>query len=401
MPRRSQRNRHGFTVVELMVSLCVGGIAISSLYAVGAASTRHFREQQRISTTQSSLRSAMNQIKRDLSRAGFLATPNASVNGEFCGTRLDAPLNDPSNALGRGRLAGVSAFHKNVTKPTELDPDKLNEKLAVVDRVMLMGNYATSGEYMSITMNANDNSVTIPTGSQSFTRDFTNWYAANGQAAGSCSDAALQAAFPVGRLVRVRNVVNANGFAQVSRAVCNTATPTATIDLATQISGCNANGGWIAPVNTILYHAENATVEGEKSRVSIGGVNRVAQLRRTEMDPSNKEKPLTRADGSTVDDRAVLDYVVRFTVDFIVRTSGPRVLSIVPATEAVVQANPEFVRGAIVELAARTAEHEPGMDVQLNTARLPPFRVFNTQGAARTRSLKAEIFMPNIALAQY
>jgi hypothetical protein len=32
---------------------------------------------------------------------------------------------------------------------------------------------------------------------------------------------------------------------------------------------------------------------------------------------------------------------------------------------------------------------------------LPPFRVFNTQGAARTRSLRAEIFMPNIALAKY
>jgi hypothetical protein len=110
---------------------------------------------------------------------------------------------------------------------------------------------------------------------------------------------------------------------------------------------------------------------------------------------------LVRADGTAVDDRAILDYVVRFTVDFIVRTTDANTISIVPATEAVVQANPEFVRGAIIELAARTAEHEPDMDVSLTTARLPPFRVFKTQGAARTRSLRAEIFIPNVALAKY
>ncbi|HET6339704.1 MAG TPA: prepilin-type N-terminal cleavage/methylation domain-containing protein, partial [Polyangiales bacterium] len=105
MRTRKPRSQFGFTVVELMVSLCVGGIAISSLYAVGAASTRHFREQQRISTTQSSLRSAMNQIKRDFARAGYLATPNVAANGESCGVAPTAPVNDSSNALGRGKLA--------------------------------------------------------------------------------------------------------------------------------------------------------------------------------------------------------------------------------------------------------------------------------------------------------
>jgi hypothetical protein len=71
------------------------------------------------------------------------------------------------------------------------------------------------------------------------------------------------------------------------------------------------------------------------------------------------------------------------------------------ALETDVQDKPEFIRGAIIELAARTAEHEPDMDVTLNTARLPPFRVFKTQGAARTRSLRAELFLPNIAYEGY
>lgn len=399
---RSPKRRalQGFTIVELMVALTVGGMAISSLYAVGAASTRHFKEQLRISTTQSSLRSAMNQIKRDFARAGYLATPNASLPGEFCGPMPTPPLNDPSTAPGRGRLAAISAFQKNVALPDTLDPDNLNPRLAVTDEVILMGNYATSGEYMGIVMAADNLSAAVPTSSQSFARDFTNWYAAGGEAAASCSNAALANAFPTGRLVRVRNLANTNGFAQVNRATCDTPVPTATVTFQTQVAGCNATAGWISPVNTLRYRVVDAT-DTETSRI---GLNRVSVLRRTEVDPSNKANPLTvmiAGVATPIDDRAVLDYVVRFTVDFILRTNNPNTISPVQATQAAVQANPEFVRGAIIELAARTAEHEPDMDVTLNTVRLPPFRVFTTQGAARTRSLRAEIFIPNVAYARY
>jgi len=401
MRTRKPRSQFGFTVVELMVSLCVGGIAISSLYAVGAASTRHFREQQRISTTQSSLRSAMNQIKRDFARAGYLATPNVAANGESCGVAPTAPVNDSSNALGRGKLAAISAFHKAVTKPTTLDPDNLNPGFAVVDDVILMGNYATSGEYMGVTISADEKTFTIPTSSQSFTRDFTNWYAAGGKAAGTCSDIALQAAFPKGRLVRVRNLADTNGFGQVQSATCSSGTASAQIELQTQVKNCNPTGGWISPINTIRYRVVAAT----GTEVSRVGDNRIAVLRRTEMDPADKDKILQVSESGVnraVDDRAVLDYVVRFSVDFLTHPANqPRNVVLTAALETDVQDKPEFIRGAIIELAARTAEHEPDMDVTLNTARLPPFRVFKTQGAARTRSLRAELFLPNIAYEGY
>jgi prepilin-type N-terminal cleavage/methylation domain-containing protein len=392
-----RRAVQGFTIVELMISLTIGGIAISSLYAVGAASTRHFKEQQRISTTQSSLRSAMNQIKRDFARAGFLATPNASLGAEACGPALGAPINNPATTLGAGRLAAISGYQQAVALPTELDRDNLNTRLAVVDDVILMGNYATSGEYMGIVVGPTNLSVTVPTTSQSFTRDFTNWYAAGGQAAGDCSNAALANAFPVGRLVRIRSLANTNAFAQVSQApTCSTTQPIATIAFQPAISNCNATGGWVAPVTTLRYRAVNAVL----TETSRSAINRVAVLRRSEVDPSNKNNLLMNG-ATPVDDRAVLDYVVRFTVNFIMRTNTPNTISTVPGTVTAVQTNPEFVRGAIIEIAARTAEHEPDMDVSANTARLPPFRVFTTQGAARTRSLRSEIFIPNVAYARY
>lgn len=387
-----------------MISLVVGGIAISSIYAVGAASTRHFREQARISTTQSSLRSAMNQLKRDFSRAGYLGTPNASVNGEWCGSAPTAPVNDTTNTLGKGRVAAISAFHKNVTKPTDLDPDNLNPNVALVDDVILMGNYATTGEYMGVTVSPNNMTFTIPTTSQSFTRDFTNWYAANGRGAGACSDVALQAAFPKGRLVRVRNLNDTNGFGVVSTAACSTGgAATADITLTAAINGCNPTGGWISPISAIHYYAENAKLT-EVSRTTTP--NRVVQLRRTEVDPTDKTKALTVTDAAgtrNADDRVVLDYVVRFTVDFLIHAAGqPRNVVLTPATEKSVQDNPEFARTAIIELAARTAEHEPDMDVTGNTSRFAPFRLLkNVRGAARTRALRAEVFMPNIAFEGY
>jgi prepilin-type N-terminal cleavage/methylation domain-containing protein len=70
--RATRKERAGFTMIELMVSLAVGGVAIGAIYAIGSASTRQFQAEHYIANTQSSLRIAMSQVKRDIARAGFL-----------------------------------------------------------------------------------------------------------------------------------------------------------------------------------------------------------------------------------------------------------------------------------------------------------------------------------------
>ena len=45
------RARAGFSLLELMVALTVGGLAITSIYAVGSASTRVFYQQQQVANT--------------------------------------------------------------------------------------------------------------------------------------------------------------------------------------------------------------------------------------------------------------------------------------------------------------------------------------------------------------
>ena len=64
------KHRTGFTLIELMVAMTAGAIAISSMFFISSASTHYFRVQQRLTNMQSSLRIAMDQLRRDVGRAG-------------------------------------------------------------------------------------------------------------------------------------------------------------------------------------------------------------------------------------------------------------------------------------------------------------------------------------------
>lgn len=373
----------GFTLLEVMIALAVGGIALSSMYAVGSASTRHFRQQQRISATQTSLRAAMDILKRDFQRAGFMSTPNARMAGETC--TLTQGID------GSNQLAAVAGYLKGVSKPESLDPSGLNvSSFYTVDQVWLTGNFATTGEYSGISIDADGRTITIPMSWQSFRRDFTDWA---GTTAGSCNAAAFQAAFPVGRLVRVHGLNERNFYSRVRSTVC-TGTTSATVVLEDDIPlHCNLNGGWIAPVNTMRYAVVDATGE-ERSRI---GLNRVSVLRRTEVQPGARTQPLRLTLGSEdpVEDRALLDYVVHFNVNFMLRRDdGTSIVTMMPFADTAVRANPERVRGVIIDLAARTAEHEPEYSADVAAA---AFRVHDTAGAARVRRAHAELLLPNVA----
>jgi hypothetical protein len=388
-------------MIELMIALTCGGIAISSMYAIGSASIRTFRAQDRIATTQSSLRSAMAQVKRDFQRAGFQGTPNIDLPGERCTPPVGPPLNSTVVGYKNGRLAAISAYRQKVDATEggfeDLDPKPLNTWNRI-DDVILTGNYSTSGEYMGVLVVGAGKGLTVPYSTQGFARDFTHWYDVSGsERAGDCNVGALQTAFTKGRLVRVHTLSDLNAFLPIESAICDSVNNVAQINLTETVpSSCNATSGWLSPLNTIRYWVKNA---GGTAASRAG--NRIAVLHRTEVDPNKKEEALVvdqLGGGSrVVDDRMVLDYVVHFRVDFLLRGNNLNTVNFVPATQDEVAKNPERVRGAIIELGARTAEHEPDMDAKLLKTSFPPFRVYDTRGAARTRVLKAELLLPNLA----
>lgn len=155
-----------------MVALTVGGIALGAIYSVGAASTAHFREQQRVANTQTSLRMAMAQLKKDFQRAGFLASASAGQPGEVCAAPPNA-LHNPG-VSNTGGIAAISWFNSPVGAPSNLNPAGAQNPDVVVSEVVLMGNYSTSGEYgglqvvnntsVSISRTGTASSATSPTG---------------------------------------------------------------------------------------------------------------------------------------------------------------------------------------------------------------------------------------------
>ncbi|HET8936003.1 MAG TPA: prepilin-type N-terminal cleavage/methylation domain-containing protein [Polyangiales bacterium] len=375
--------RSGFTLLEIMIALTVGGIALTSIYAIGSASTRHFQGQQRISAAQTSLRTAMAQLKHDFARAGFMSSPNTRLPGEVC--------SEPSNVEDRW-VGAVNRYVKHATKPTQLDPDDLNPKptdFFTVDEVWLTGNFATSGEYPNISLSSDGLVVTVPMGWQSFQRDFAEW---SGPSTADCNATVFQAAFPDDRLVRLHAQNGMFFYSRISSTTCvGGLTSAATITLKDAVPiGCNMNGGWIAPVNTMFYRAVNA--EGVEDDM----LKRNVVLRRSEVMPSARGTLLTATVGSDkiyVDDRALLDYVVRFSVDFFGAFNGPAV-SHVAMTQAEWQSNPQRIRGVLLDVAVRTPQQETDFTADVPSA---AFRLYQGLGAARVRRLRAELLLPNVA----
>lgn len=387
------RDKKGFTLLEVMVSLTVGGIALGSIYAVGAASTRHFREQQRISAAQTSLRAAMASLKHDFQRIGYMSTPNSRRTGEACV--------EPT-ALENHWVGGVNGFVKNATKPSELDKNNLNRdakdpkdgtEFFSVDQVWLTGNYATTGEYPNISLSPDGKIVSIPMGWQSFQRDFSEW---GGSTAGSCNEKVFQSVFVKDRLVRLHGQNGTFFYGRVSEAACSgNATGTATVTLNDSVpANCLMDGGWIAPVNTYWYRVENAQANEDDAQL------RTTVLRRTEVKPESRQAALETIQGSEqvrVEDRSMLDYVVRFKVDFLMMLNDQQVdnrISHVPITEQEWLDNPQRIRGAIIDIAVRTPQQEPDFTQDVAAS---AFKLYEGKGAARVRRMRAELLLPNMA----
>jgi hypothetical protein len=148
-------------------------------------------------------------------------------------------------------------------------------------------------------------------------------------------------------------------------------------------------GGWISPVNTMFYRVVNAESGEDDTQ------KRVTVLRRTEVMATARTSVLQAtvgADKINVDDRALLDYVVRFSVDFFGMFNGT--VNYVPMTQAEWQLNPELIRGVLLDVAVRTPQQETDFTNDVPQA---AFKLYQGLGAARVRRLRAELLLPNVA----
>jgi prepilin-type N-terminal cleavage/methylation domain-containing protein len=84
MRPHDHRSDSGFTLLELTVALGLGAVISLTLYTLSAGTARIFHEQQRIAQTQLALRSAVERLRAEIGRAGYLATPDSALDPEVC-----------------------------------------------------------------------------------------------------------------------------------------------------------------------------------------------------------------------------------------------------------------------------------------------------------------------------
>ena len=109
--RASRGNRAGFTLVELTVALVAGLIVALGIVALSKEATNSFHEEVRSAAAEATLRTAMDRLRGDLQRAGYMSTANIRHDPLICRAPDKTQTDNLDPALvGLQRLAGVHLF---------------------------------------------------------------------------------------------------------------------------------------------------------------------------------------------------------------------------------------------------------------------------------------------------
>ncbi|MCA9602912.1 MAG: prepilin-type N-terminal cleavage/methylation domain-containing protein [Myxococcales bacterium] len=431
--RRSPRRAAGFTLVEMMVALTAGAIAITSIYYVSAASSQHFQEQQLVANMQTAVRLAAERIRADFQRAGFLGSVNPRFNGEGAECAGDFVSSGAPNDYVQGFWLQDGAM------TSLLDQQGTNEVQA--DEVRLVGNYATADEYVAEVLPASQ--LRIDVNNPAFRRSFgTSGHAADYKDAvlavfggGKDPDTA-----PV-RIVRVRTSHGRILLAKLTAVSEGSGTgPILTLDTSNvNTDACFKTTEWVtvAPLMRIQYavgswqSASGSKFAGSTPLVgqqagTVGSVTSQAPaLIRREITFDAEKTPVDGTGNADATAQVVLEYLAEFNVDLFVDTRANDSLppSVVraddPAVDWTLDSNtntndadarnsnsmstvgPQRIRSVQLRLSTRSPSEDARFTFVARGGSTAPLLRYELDpgvaGAARVRTIQTEIFLPNFS----
>jgi len=130
MEIRPKFNQKGITLIELLVVLIISGIVIAGIYRLFIAQTRAYTVQDQVADVQQNIRSAMENLLRDLRMTGFDddATPAITIP-----TPVAFPLSDNSITVGYEYYDRNLAQNQRHTVTYNLNAANLIRQLTVND----------------------------------------------------------------------------------------------------------------------------------------------------------------------------------------------------------------------------------------------------------------------------
>ncbi|MGB0680339.1 MAG: PilW family protein, partial [Polyangiales bacterium] len=296
-PRRPSR-RAGFTLVELMVAMVAGLIAIGAIYTLSAASARHFHEQQRVARTQSALRLAMNRLRHDFGRAGFLGTPNSTLDAR-CATQA-------------AEVAAIDRFVNDDPDATAWLPNAVENGVSA-DSVVLTGNYASADGYLAIGLSGSGDTVFLQQNWQAFRRSFGVPF----------DEDAFAEVFRTGRLLRLRTQQGRTFILRITGINADRAavrfTPALPIGGSCVVG--LADGALVSPLSRIEYTVGDLSRDGSGMGANMapadGPVGDDDVRGRTMSQLVRRELTAVGDDAVEGSARSLLDHVADFNLRFV------------------------------------------------------------------------------------
>jgi hypothetical protein len=363
-----------------MIGLSLGALVIASVYTIGVSSARHFQEQQRISQLQLATRIALDRIRRDVSLAGFGASPDSDGDracGRVAGVpRVVAVSVDDAVAEGESALASLAGA---------------SEAGVHSDSLRLAGNFDTGDVYL--VRDYSGTNINLQTDWQGFRRSFM------ASTDGTSIDANLfSEVFAPGRLVHISHPSAGSLFAVISSSTADPGGTTASITIDSSLPNCVdvCLGCTIAPVSGIQYLITNAAGPFVAGNPTITGPNTVLVRR---------EFSLVTGAPIAGTARTVLEWAIDFDADLFINIAGPGALPDIrrfddALAEVNGNASPGRIRSVALSVSARTPEQDDRFPwvTPIAGAPLTRFRAYTDRtGASRVRTARAELLLPSVA----
>jgi prepilin-type N-terminal cleavage/methylation domain-containing protein len=414
-PQRSARRaRRGFTLVELMIALAAGGFTIAAAYSLARVSAANYAAQTQVSDTQVAVRTAMDQIRRDAGRAGFLGTRNVAEQPGCAGTPDIADVSASVTNIFGARVDIDGSW--NATINSLLD---LSRNPARLDSLTLWGNYATSDAYrIRGDLDENRTILRFQTNNESFRRSF--FTPGTGGAAPTYDVTRFETAFTK-RWVRVESdgkfwyrAVDVNGVDAKGPALDPNDPPT--VRLAAPLPACfDYRFAIVSPLSRITYRVADLASDGvvsvalanlrEATSDTPGARQRAVLVRQEEEIATGTVDP----DDFSSRVRLVLDYATEFVVNGVADTdttgNAPTFFHRDESSAPTIEAEaPERLRALRVRISARSADANPSLPHAPRANTNAPFVAFQVPidptnpGIfwASVRTMSAEIFLPNL-----
>jgi type II secretory pathway pseudopilin PulG len=445
---RRRRDAGGFTLVELTVALLAGLIVAMGIVSLSREATSTFHEEARSSAAEAALRTAVDRLRADLQRAGYMSTGNIGL-----APRLAYPLVAPGGGAGARVPAGAPSGIKTLTSVSLTPSGSLANGLALSaqqptaltpDLIQITGNMTSADEFDVASVNTAGQPgctrIYLAPNSPAVVRVIGATAPLNG---GELKSIFFPSTLPTSALQFIVRLVDTNQCAQYL-ATCKTSLNVAGLDPANNLpyvdvdpstpivtasaagTSCGVSGfgegSTINPVVTVRWEITAQTGAVDLEPVQYASLETAATTKYDLM------RSYVDATGTIVPDTSeiIAEYAVDLSFAFSVETGtalNPTIVTYpfddpndnnlwgVPAAPAVANRGPQRIRAIRARLVTRTAIPDRSVNILVAPAYgtqefayrycvLPNGCSVNTPGVlqwARTRTIVTEVALPNQA----